>query len=148
MSEEIKLLPCPACNDEASILENVIDNPWGGDITVYSVQCTRCGLLTGKYGYKRQALEDWNAIPRALRWSKETPKKQGWYFTRRDIPSKPLRVMYVKQEKRFDHRVKEFRHVMTMADTKSEDGYIIEDLDQQDRIWAGPIPEPKEVKHD
>lgn len=35
---------------------------------------------------------------------------------------------------------------MTMAKTKSEDGYIIEDLNQTDRIWAGPIPEPKEAK--
>lgn len=33
----------------------------------------------------------------------------GWYFTRRNRPGKPLRVVYVKKEKRYDHRVKEER---------------------------------------
>lgn len=51
-------------------------------------------------------------------------------------------VMYVKREKKYDHRVKEWRYFMTLANIKSEDGRIIEDLNQSDRLWAGPIPEP------
>lgn len=121
MSEEVTLFPCPACNDEASILENVIDNPWGGDITVYSVQCTRCGLLTGQYGYKRQALEYWNAIPRALRWTKETPKKPGWYWCRD----------YGK-----------YIHIIQVCVDLSE----YQEL--HDVEWAGPISEPREAEHD
>ena len=94
------------------------------------------------------AAEAWNALPRALTWSSEPPKVPGWYFTRRNRPGKPLRVMYVKREKKYDHRVKEWRYFMTLANIKSEDGRIIEDLNQPDRLWAGPIPEPGKLQND
>lgn len=54
--------------------------------------------------------------------------------------------VYVKKEKMYDHRVKEARELMTMAEIRSEMGYIIEDLNQDDRQWAGPITAPKEDK--
>ena len=50
-------------------------------------------------------------------------------------------MVYVKKEKRYDHRVKEEKEFMTMAEIRSEMGYIIEELNQDDRQWAGPIPE-------
>lgn len=124
MSEEIKLLPCPACNDEASILENVIDNPWGGDITVYSVQCIRCGLLTGQYGYKRQVLEHWNAIPRVLRWTNEPPNVPGRYWNR-------------------DARHPEEVDIIRVTASKIEQLHKLK-LYYPNEQWAGPIPEPKE----
>ena len=57
-----------------------------------------------------------------------------------------MRVVYVKKEKIYDHRVKEERKLMTMAEIRSERGYIIEDLHQDDRHWGGPITAPKEDK--
>lgn len=110
------------------------------------VRCHTCYMQgPEKYG-KNNAAKAWNAIPRTPKWTSEPPTQPGWYFTRRNRPGKPLRVMYVKEEKRYDHRVGEERKFMTMAETRSETGYIIEELNQDDRQWAGPIPQPQDAE--
>ena len=142
MSKEIDLMPFPHCGgtDLQVDFNGVYERHF---VRCYNPECH----MQGPEVYGREAAaEAWNDLPRALVWSSEPPTVQGWYFTRRKLPGKPLRLMYVKREKRFDYQGKNPRHFMTMASKKSEEGYIIENLNQPDRIWAGPIPEPKEAK--
>lgn len=133
-----QLKPCPHCG---GVNLKIIFNPFEERNFVYCCDC----LMRGpeKCGNKDRASKAWNAIPRTPKWTSEPPTQPGWYFTRRNRPGKPLRVMYVKEEKRYDHRVKEERKFMTMAETRSAEGYIIEELNQDDRQWAGPIPSPR-----
>ena len=134
----MNLKPCPHCGgtDLQVDFNGVYERHF---VRCYNFSCH----MQGPEVYGREAAaEAWNKLPRALVWSSETPTVPGWYFTRRNIPGKPLRVMYVKRERRYDHRVKKYQLFMTMANTRSEEGYIIEDLNQPDRLWAGPIPEP------
>lgn len=133
-----KVRPCPYCGGSFLTLG---ENCRLG--TFYTV-CCDCWMQGPQKKSEDEARVAWNAIPRTPKWTSETPTKPGWYFTRRNRPGKPLRVVYVKEEKRYDHRVKEERKFMTMAETRSKTGYIIEELNQDDRQWAGPIMAPKE----
>lgn len=132
------LKPCPYCGENT-----LVPRYDGGRCFVICLSCEMRGPAESKMNDAKYA---WNAIPRTPEWTSEPPTQTGWYFTRRNRPGKPLRVMYVKEEKRYDHRVKEERKVMTMAETRSETGYIIEELNQDDRQWAGPIPDPKDAR--
>lgn len=136
--KEIELLPCSHCGGTDLQVD------FNGVYERHFVRCYNhaCHMQGPEVYGRDKAAEAWNKLPRALVWTSEPPAVSGWYFTRRNRPGKPLRVMYVKRERKFDHRVKEWRYFMTLANTKSEDGYIIEDLNQPDRLWAGPIPEP------
>lgn len=136
-----KLKPCPHCGSTDLQID------WNGVYERHFVRCYNYDChIQGPEVYGREAAaEAWNNLPRALKWSSEPPTVHGWYFTRRKLPGKPLRLVYVKREKRFDYQGKNPRYFMTMASKKNEEGYIIENLDQPDRIWAGPIPEPKEA---
>lgn len=71
------------------------------------------------------------------------PEKKGWYFTRRNLPGKPERVVYVRRVRKYHHSLKKFVMVWIMSETKTGDGPIIEELNQPDRLWAGPIEEPQ-----
>lgn len=138
MSSEIELKPCPHCGK----IDLQID--WNGVYERHFVRCYNheCHMQGPEVYGKEAAAKAWNDLPRALAWSSEPPTIPGWYFTRLNRPGKPLRVVYVKREKRFDHQGKNPRYFMTMASLKSESGDIIENLGQPDRLWAGPIPEP------
>ena len=137
-----KLKTCPHCGStNVGALYHIIDE-------MHYVCCNDCHMRGPEKKYKAIAQRAWQALPRQPKWTSESPTKPGWYFTRRNRPGKPLRVVYVKKEKRYDHRVKEERELMTMAEIRSEMGYIIEELNQDDRQWAGPIPEPREVEDD
>lgn len=138
MSSDIN--PCPYCGDTNVSLIN--DHMFSG----FFVFCPTCSMSGPRGESQLDAEKAWNAIFSHFKWTSEPPTRPGWYFTRRDRPGKPLRVMYVKYEKRFDYRVEEERRVLTMLDTKSGSGYVLEDLNQPDRIWAGPIPEPKKKR--
>ena len=133
-----ELKPCPHCGGTELII-------YGKGSEKHYVRCHGCDMQGPEIYGRDKAAAAWNAIPRTPEWTSEPPKQPGWYFTRRNRPGKPLRVMYVKEEKRYDHRVKEERKVMTMAETRSAEGYIIEELNQDDRQWAGPITNPKEA---
>ena len=134
-----ELKPCPHCGSTDLII-------YGKGSEKNYVRCHGCDMQGPEIYGREKAAEAWNAIPRTPEWTSEPPKQPGWYFTRRNRPGKPLRVMYVKEEKRYDHRVKEERKFMTMAETRSAEGYIIEELNQDDRQWAGPITNPKDTK--
>ena len=140
--DSFQLKPCPHCGStNVGALSHIIE-------AMYYVCCNDCHMRGPDKKYKAIAQRAWHALPRQPKWTSEPPKKPRWYFTRRNRPGKPLRVVYVKKEKRYDHRVKEERELMTMAEIRSEMGYIIEELNQDDRQWAGPIPEPRGVEDD
>lgn len=153
-----QLKPCPHCGSTDLQVD------WNSVYECHFVRCYNCHMQGPEIYGREKAAEAWNNLPRRhtiypnvvdcegcperryhkdLKWTSEPPAQPGWYFTRRNRPGKPVRVVYVKEEKRFDHRVKEERKFMTMAETRSETGYIIEELNQDDRQWAGPIPSPK-----
>lgn len=135
-----QLKTCPYCDStNVGTLYRIVDE-------MYYVRCSDCNMRGPEEKYKAIAQRAWQALPRQPKWTSESPTKPGWYFTRLNRPGRPLRVVYVKKEKMYDHRVKEERELMTMAEIRSEMGYIIEELNQDDRQWAGPITAPKEDK--
>lgn len=138
--DSFQLKPCPYCDStNVGTIYHIIDE-------MYYVCCNDCHMRGPEKKYKATAQRAWQDLPLQPKWTSEPPTKPGWYFTHRNCPWKPLRVVYVKKEKRYDHRVNEEREVMTMAGIRSERGYIIEELNQDDRQWSGPITAPKEDK--
>lgn len=133
-----QLKSCPHCGNSL-----YVSIEYSGIYEKFFVRCPKCRMSGPLVEDKHAAAEAWNSLPRTPKWTSESPTQPGWYFTRRNRPGKPLRVVYVKEEKRYDHRVKEERKVMTMSETRSAEGYIIEELNQDDRQWAGPINMPR-----
>lgn len=126
MSDEIELKPCPACGGYPEIGGNVD----GTEVWIACGNLRKCRMGGPTRSTVEEAARAWNDLPRALVWSSEPPTVPGWYFTRRKFPGKPLRLVYVKREKRFDYQGKNPRHFMTMACKKSEEGYI------SSKIWV------------
>lgn len=131
MSEK-KMLPCPACGKDNYM--DISENPIHG--TTY-VRCANC-MMQGPAFFERDndaAIKAWNALPRALCWTKERPTTPGWYWWRawRGGTAVVTEVCYsipVTGEKRL--------YAQFVDCTKAL--YI----DQFEGEWAGPIPEPKE----
>ena len=75
MSEELTLLPCPACRASDVVLRV--------DTRVYGFwpACGMCGPCAPKVDAE-YAIRQWNSIPRALEWTDEPPKVPGWYWWR------------------------------------------------------------------
>lgn len=78
MSEELTLLPCPACKRHSAGITRT--NGTG----VAFVMCRRIGCaLSGPIRKTDEAaVAAWNALPRALTWTDEQPKVPGWYWFR------------------------------------------------------------------
>ena len=71
MSEELTLLPCPACGGRA----------WAHyEPTTIRIYCPRCDILGPKKDTIEEASAAWNALLRALEWTDEPPKVPGWYW--------------------------------------------------------------------
>ena len=71
MSEELTLLPCPACGEEADIFDS-FERDGNGHVAIgWSAYCTRGCLATSEHGSREKAAASWNALPRA----KELEKK-------------------------------------------------------------------------
>lgn len=80
MPEELTLLPCPACGEEADILDS-FERDGNGHVAIgWSAYCTRRCLTTSERGSREEAAALWNALPRALEWTDEPPKVPGWYW--------------------------------------------------------------------
>ena len=109
------ILPCPACG--SSELEGHL-----------AIRCTCCHMRGPECASPEIAAEEWNAIPRALRWTHEPPKAAGKYWWR---PS--------------GKKIGRIRDVFVR---NGEVGF----LDRNDRFikdtgdgeWAGPISPPIE----
>lgn len=134
---ELKPLPCPHCGITSEML---VLEPCGTD--EYSVQCRCCGMCgpvgcPGEYDRhngdavgkaeveaRENAIEAWNALPRALPWTDDPPTVAGdcYVRTRPDAKEpwdKPFVVFF-------------------------SEGYLKELKSSQLMQFAGPIPAPVE----
>ena len=104
MTKELK--PCPACGARRNV-----------DIIPGQVVCWDC-LCRGSSRHRTDdAVKQWNALPRRLRWTKEPPKDPGWYW------------------------IRDYGKRIHIVDVGCD---MTEYEPQPYREWAGPIPEPEE----
>ena len=73
MSEELTLLPCPACKNTNVVLR--VDTRAYG----FCPACGMCGPCAPKVDAE-YAIRQWNELPRALRWADNPPQVPGWYW--------------------------------------------------------------------
>lgn len=128
MFEELTLLPCPACGASDVVLRV--------DTRAY-VSCTACGMY-GPCAPKSDAdyaIRQWNALPRAMTWTDDPPKKVGTYWWRWD-QCNPHRIYNV--------RIMSTIHTLLVAYAPTS--YAAEPVEDIGGQWAGPIPEPRESK--
>lgn len=62
MSEELTLLPCPACGGKADIIDSFERNDKGHVAIGWSAYCTRGCLTTSEHGSREKAAASWNAL--------------------------------------------------------------------------------------
>ena len=126
MSEELTLLPCPACGAQVKLT--------GGDswhnLHEFWIACKNreCGCCRVGDTVRDECIKRWNALPRALTWTDEPPKVPGDYWLRYKSAGKmawsPTHIIPVLG-------------VMNNCSIP-EEWTVVE--------WAGPIPEPREPK--
>lgn len=87
----------------------------------FFVLCKNCYMRGPRKKTPKEAVEAWNALPRALRWTKEAPKKPGLYWWRSLIA------------KTLSPRLIELGAAQIEAATTTTDCE-----------WAGPVPRPLE----
>ena len=75
MSEELTLLPCPACVASDVVLR--VDTR----AYIFCPACGMCGPCAPKVDVE-YAVKQWNALLRALEWTDEPPKVPGRYWHR------------------------------------------------------------------
>ena len=119
MSEELK--PCPACGSISISLASTTP--------VYYCVCSYCNMYGPESIRQEEAKAAWNALPRRLRWTKEKPTKNGWYWWRTGGGCNLRGIVSVCIE----------TDIMVLA------GGIYKYLSQTTGEWAGPIPEPEEL---
>lgn len=126
MPEELTLLPCPACGKEAHILDAFERDDKGHVVVGWIAQCTRGCLTTGEHGSRETAAASWNALPRALTWTRD-PQWGAWNWWRDGTSCIPC----------FVYRDGQVSVAMPLERIpyKTIGGQ-----------WAGPIPEPSEQK--
>ena len=127
MFEELTLLPCPACGEEADIFDSFERDGKGHVAIGWSAYCTRGCLTTSEHGSREKAATSWNALPRALEWTTEPPNGPGYYWCRYKGSGKGTWSP---------------TYIPACADhTKYTILFKSKDVE-----WAGPIPEPCEPK--
>ena len=126
MSEELTLLPCPACGGKADIIDSFERDDKGHVLVGWIAQCTRGCLTTSEHGSRETAAASWNALPRSLAWTDE-PQLGAWNWWRDEDSQIPR---YVYQDG-------------TVAITMLVGRRRYQTIGGQ---WAGPIPEPREPK--
>ena len=97
---ELKPLPCPACGSEHTVVAKNF-SPWftaGSHVLCVDCQMqgpTACSQreedattiedlreMIEPTGFEAAAITAFNALPRALTWTTEPPKVEGWYWCR------------------------------------------------------------------
>lgn len=95
----------------------------------HTVQCS-CGITVAGMSIE-EAVDTWNALPRALEWTDIRPKVPGWYWFKGEYG---IRIAWIKHDSR---KMNELYAVIGGV------GNWMSTLHGQ---WAGPIPEPREQK--
>lgn len=124
-----KLKPCPLCFDRGVSIHQ--------DHKGAVVFCTVCETAGPCRKCLKDAITDWNTLPRHLQWTTKTPTEEGWYWNRvagkETIPVK----LYYDSDGEYCYRVTGL----------PDDCWLVEDLaDEVGCEWAGPISEPQEPK--
>lgn len=109
-----ELKPCPHCGGKSYVHTE----------DVFFVECWKCRFSGPDSGTEEDAVESWNAIPLRLRWTKEPPTEQGYYWFRKEG--------FVEVVKVYRDKVQMF------VQYHGND----EDWDLPEGEWAGPIEEP------
>ena len=114
------ILPCPACGCDRVDTHT----PEGDTRLIYIipnayVSCDDCDMRGPLCSSDHAAIAAWNALPRALTWTHETPKVAGWYWIRQQGESFDLIQHYNQND-------------------------IDAGFDNERRLkqWAGPIAPP------
>lgn len=113
MPRELNPLPCPACGAHPELG----GSQDGTELWIACGNLRKCRMAGPTRTTIAEAVDAWNALPRALTWTDEPPKVPGWYWWRN--LSKPQVVHSNNFKNRKPHPADE---------------------------WAGPIPEPREPK--
>lgn len=121
MSEELTLLPCPACRNTDVVMR--VDTR----AYVFCPACGMCGPCAPKVDTE-YVIGQWNALPRALEWTSDPPKVPGWYWFKDEYG---IRIAWIKHDSR---KMNELYAVIGGV------GNWMSILHGQ---WAGPIPEPR-----
>lgn len=126
MSEEIK--PCPRCGSMNIILHSGF---FAGQL-LFFVECAddTCSHHGGGMLSEKEAIADWNALPRALAWTTEPPKTPGnyWWICEQKQPDQPQIVNVVITE---DNSISFFH---------CSQGRFLHECEKCQ--WAGPIDMP------
>lgn len=124
-----KLKPCPHC------VGTNLRVYWNDIYGKHYVRCHTCHMQGAEIYGRDKAAEAWNSIPRAITWTKETPMQPGWYWIKE--PGKGVEIIRV--EKYFGL---EDKFIAFFLETESSK--FLHEL-SQGTMYAGPIPDPKEV---
>lgn len=120
MSEELTLLPCPACGHPAGIARAN-----GTGCAFVMCQHVKCAFSGPIKTTSEAAVAAWNALPRALTWTDEPPKVPGMYWNRsKNYPNEACIIRVSK------YRIEQLARMRCSPNEQ----------------WAGPIPEPCEPK--
>lgn len=119
---ELKPLPCPACGSENIHVASTR--------AMYVIACYDCSMAGPCSDAQEAAIPAWNSLPRALTWTTEPPKVEGFYWWKceQEQPDAPLMV-------HADFFEGEFHYMFIY-----EDGPCFHECDKCH--WAGPIPIP------
>ena len=126
MSEELKLLPCPACGHERPALE---------DDDFSYVECVDCGLTGPAYvkeGAREAAVAAWNALPPS---SSEIPNNSPAAMPVPVVAPKQLDILHKARERcRFEFLPQAYSSLDREA---AERSHLANDLYKlQDCLWA------------
>ena len=119
MSEKLK--PCPSCGATNVFVEK--QEP------VFFATCAYCNMHGPETLRKKGAIDEWNALPRRLRFSKEKPTEPDFYWNR---DGRLLRI----------GEILEISVALWCHFAGESEPQLLELVGGE---WAGPIPEPEEA---
>ena len=122
----IELKPCPACGSEA-----IITGCGGLRAICKNWDCQ----MTGPRKMDRDdAAAAWNALPRPLHWTKESPTEPGYYWYEEDHEKQPVYVF----------RGAPLHGKTTLYAQFFGEGDVVHKVSGMSGKWAGPIQKPVE----
>jgi len=124
----VELKPCPVCEGKAAFCE------LEGRMFVECLSCNMRGPTLSLNARNLPGMDAtgavvaaWNALPRRLRWTRERPTKEGWYWYKHDDGQRIIGRLF--------HGGLHFP------------GGNFNSLKDMPGEWAGPIPVPEEGNH-